>query len=56
MIATETRPLSELYREDHRRMAAREADAIIARHRMIFAAHQLAAQTARHQDIKEIEL
>jgi hypothetical protein len=54
--AYDDRPLSELFREDHRHIAAREADRILAMHRANFAAHQLIAKKARHQDIKEIEL
>jgi hypothetical protein len=39
------RPLSELYRDDQRRLHAREVDVIIARHRMNIEAHRLLAET-----------
>jgi hypothetical protein len=55
MITTEPRPLSDFYREDQRRIAAREFDFIVARHRMTCAARQFTAESER-RFIKEIEL
>lgn len=56
MIITEMRPLSDFYREDHRRLAARERDRTLAAHRASYAAHQILAEADRLQDIKELHL
>lgn len=55
-MTADTRPLSDFYREDHRRLAAREADRIIAVHRASYAAHQLFIAAERRNSIKELEL
>jgi hypothetical protein len=49
------RPLSELYREDQRRLRAREVDAIIARHRFAHSLHRLPNEAAQHSP-KELQL
>jgi hypothetical protein len=48
----DTRSLSELYREDQRRLRAREIDAIIVRHRMNFETSRLLAEAERLNQIK----
>jgi hypothetical protein len=47
------RPLSELYREDQRRLNAREVDAIVTLHRASFEAHLLLAEAERLNPTKE---
>jgi hypothetical protein len=56
MILTDTRPLSDFYREDHRRLVAREADRILAAHRANFAASQLTAEAERRNSINELDI
>jgi hypothetical protein len=56
MSLAETRPLSDLYREDQRRLAAREFDRIIALHRANFTAHQLIVAAERRNSINELEI
>ena len=55
MTLTDTRPLSDFYREDHRRLAARERDRIIAAHRASYAAHQLIV-AERRNSINELDI
>jgi hypothetical protein len=52
MMAYPGEPLSRLWTEDQRRLHAREVD-LIARHRMVFEAHRLAAEAERLNPIKE---
>ena len=49
MNITEQLP-STVFSASYRRIAERETDRILARHRMIFAAHRVAAEKARHED------
>jgi hypothetical protein len=48
MNLTDLRPLSELYREDQRRLRAREVDVIIPCHRIFHSLHRLANEAAQH--------
>jgi hypothetical protein len=54
-MTIDLRPLSELYREEIRRLRAREVDAIIARHRMNFESNRLLAEAEQHSP-KELQL
>lgn len=56
MITTDTRPLSDFYREDHRRLVARERDRIIAAHRANYAAHQIITAAERRNSINELDI
>jgi hypothetical protein len=52
-MTIDLRPLSELYREEIRRLRPREVDAIIARHRLSYSIHRLTAEAERLNPIKE---
>lgn len=56
MNTSDTRPLSDFYREDHRRLAARERDRIIAAHRAHYAAHQLITAAERRNAVNELDI
>ena len=56
MNTTHTRPLSDFYREDQRRLAARATDRILALHRANYAAHQLTIAAKLRNAINELDI
>jgi hypothetical protein len=55
MIPTDARP-SDIYSQTHRRLAAREADRIMALHRASYAAHQIIVAAERRNSTNELDI